>query len=150
MQEFLENGVSKLCDGSVKEKKEKKEKSEKEPRKCPNCFHLHDPSPVCPKCGFTYKVKTDIRHEAGELAKLNGSVAKASTLFEELAHYAQTRGKDHEQAQKFCSAMYKNIVGVWPNKKYADVTPIVPTIETINKIKHQQIRFAKSKFKRKV
>jgi DNA repair protein RadD len=149
MQEFLENGVSKLCDGTTKENKEKKEKEEKEPRKCPNCFHLHDPAPACPKCGFTYKVKTDIRHEAGELQKLNGSVAKTSTLFEELAYYAHSKGKDAEQAQKFCSAMYKNIVGVWPNKKYAEVTPIVPTIETVNKIKHQQIRFAKSKFKRK-
>jgi len=151
MQEFLENGVSELCDGKPKEKKDKKEKAEKEPRKCPNCFHLHDPAPACPKCGFTYKVKTDIRHEAGELQKLNGSVAKASTLFEELAYYAKvTKGKSPEDSQKYAQAMYKNIVGVWSNKKVSEITPIVPTIETINKIKHQNIRFAKSKFKRKM
>jgi superfamily II DNA or RNA helicase len=150
MHEFLENGVSELCDGSIKEKKDKKEKAEKEPRKCPNCFNLHDPAPACPKCGFVHKIKTDIRHEAGELQKLNGSVAKASTLFEELAYYAKvTKGKSPEDSQKYAQAMYKNIVGVWSNKKVSEITPIVPTIETINKIKHQNIRFAKSKFKRK-
>lgn len=146
MQEFLENGVSKLCDGKPKDKKEKKEKPEKEPKKCPNCFHLHDPSPVCPKCGFVYKIKTDIRHEAGELHKLNGSVAKASTLFEELAHYAlHARKKEPEDARKYALAMYKNIVGVWPTKKFNEITPITPTIETINKIKHQNIRRAKAR-----
>ena len=146
MQEFLENGVSELCDGKPKDKKEKKEKAEKEPKKCPNCFHLHDPAPLCPKCGFVYKIKTDIRHEAGELHKLNGSVAKESTLFEELAHYAlHARKKEPEDARKYALAMYKNIVGVWPKKKFNEITPVVPTIETINKIKHQNIRRAKAR-----
>lgn len=146
MQEFLENGVSELCDGKPKDKKEKKEKAEKEPKKCPNCFHLHDPAPLCPKCGFVYKIKTDIRHEAGELHKLNGSVAKESTLFEELAHYAlNARQKEPEDARKYALAMYKNIVGVWPKKKFNEITPVVPTIETINKIKHQNIRRAKAR-----
>lgn len=146
MQQFLEHGVSELCDGKPKEKKEKKEKAEKEPKKCPNCFHLHDPAPMCPKCGFTYKIKTDIRHEAGELHKLNGSVAKESTLFEELAHYAlNARGKPPEEARKYALAMYKNIVGVWPKKKFNEITPIAPTIETVNKIKHQNIRRAKAR-----
>lgn len=146
MQEFLEHGVSELCDGKPKDKKEKKEKAEKEPKKCPNCFHLHDPAPLCPKCGFVYKLKTDIRHEAGELHKLNGSVAKESTLFEELAHYAlNARQKEPEEARKYALAMYKNIVGVWPKKKFNEITPVVPTIETINKIKHQNIRRAKAR-----
>lgn len=146
MQQFLEHGVSELCDGKPKEKKEKKEKAEKEPKKCPNCFHLHDPAPMCPKCGFVYKIKTDIRHEAGELHKLNGSVAKESTLFEELAHYAlNARGKPPEEARKYALAMYKNIVGVWPKKKFNEITPIAPTIETVNKIKHQNIRRAKAR-----
>lgn len=146
MQEFLEHGVSDLCDGKPKDKKEKKEKAEKEPKKCPNCFHLHDPAPLCPKCGFVYKIKTDIRHEAGELHKLNGSVAKESTLFEELAHYAlHARNKPPEEARKYALAMYKNIVGVWPKKKFNEITPVTPTIETINKIKHQNIRRAKAR-----
>ena len=144
MHTFLEHGVDTLCDGSPKEKKEKKD-DKKEPRKCPNCHHLHNPSPACPMCGFTYKVKSEIRHEAGELTKL-GSKVKSSTLFEELAYYALvTRKKEPAAAQKWIQAMHKGMTGQWSNRKITDATPIVPTIETINKIKHQNIKWSKAR-----
>ena len=143
MQQFLEYGVDTLCDGKPKEKKEKKE-TKKEPRKCPSCHHLHNPAPACPMCGFTYKIKSEIRHEAGELTKLGKQ--RSSTLYEELAYYALvTRKKDPVQAQKWIQAMHKGMTGVWSNRKITDATPIVPTIETINKIKHQNIRWAKGR-----
>lgn len=71
MHIFLEHGVDTLCDGKPKEKEKKEKKEEiKKPHKCPSCHHLHKPSPTCPMCGFIYKVKSEIRHEAGELKKL--------------------------------------------------------------------------------
>lgn len=144
MHQFLEHGVDTLCDGKTKEKKEKKDEK-KEPKKCPNCHHLHNPAPACPMCGFTYKVKSEIRHEAGELTKL-GSKLRSNTLFEELAYYALvTRKKDPVQAQKWIQAMHKGMTGQWSNRKITDATPIVPTIETINKIKHINIKWAKAR-----
>lgn len=144
MHQFLEYGVDTLCDGKTKEKKEKKDEK-KEPRKCPNCHHLHNPAPACPMCGFTYKIKSEIRHEAGELSKL-GERTRSNTLFEELAYYALvTRKKDPVAAQKWIQAMSKGITGQWSNKRITDVTPIVPTIETVNKIKHQNIKWAKGR-----
>lgn len=145
MHQFLEHGVDTLCDGKPKEKKEKKE-TKKEPRKCPSCHHLHNPAPACPMCGFTYKIKSEIRHEAGELTKLGKQ--RSSTLYEELAYYALvTRKKDPVQAQKWCQAMHKGMTGVWATKKLTDVIPVVPTIETVNKIKHQNIKWAKGRRK---
>jgi superfamily II DNA or RNA helicase len=143
MHRFLEHGVDNLCDGTVKKKKEKKD-DKKEPRKCPNCHHLHNPAPACPMCGFTYKIKSEIRHEAGELTKLGKKAS--NSLFEELAYYAVvTRKKDPLAAQKWCQAMHKGMTGVWSNKKIADAKLVVPTMETVNKIKHQNIKWARSR-----
>ena len=143
--DFFENGIHELCDGKPKEKKEKKE-TKKEPRKCPSCHHLHNPAPACPMCGFTYKIKSEIRHEAGELTKLGKQ--RSSTLYEELAYYALvTRKKDPVQAQKWCQAMHKGMTGVWATKKLTDITPVIPTIETMNKVKNLQIRWAKGRRK---
>lgn len=145
MHTFLEYGVDTLCDGKPKEKKEKKD-AKKEPRKCPSCHHLHNPAPACPMCGFTYKIKSEIRHEAGELTKLGKQ--RSSTLYEELAYYALvTRKKDPVQAQKWCQAIHKSLTGVWATKKLTDITPVVPTIETLNKVKHTQIKWAKGRRK---
>lgn len=141
--DFFENGIHELCDGKPKEKKEKKD-AKKEPRKCPSCHHLHNPAPACPMCGFTYKIKSEIRHEAGELTKLGKQ--RSSTLYEELAYYALvTRKKDPVQAQKWCQAIHKSLTGVWATKKLTDITPVVPTIETLNKVKHTQIKWAKGR-----
>lgn len=143
MHHFLEHGVDNLCDGTVKKKKEKKD-DKKEPRKCPNCYHLHNPAPACPMCGFTYKYKSEIRHEAGELTKLGKK--PSTSLFEELAYYATiTRKKEPIAAQKWCQAMHKSMTGTWSNKKIADTKLIVPTMETVNKIKHQNIKWAKAR-----
>ena len=143
MHHFLEHGVDNLCDGTVKKNKEKKD-DKKEPRKCPNCHHLHNPAPACPMCGFTYKYKSEIRHEAGELTKLGKKAS--SSLFEELAYYAVvTRKKEPLAAQKWCQAMHKSMTGTWSTKKIADVKLSVPTMETVNKIKHQNIKWAKAR-----
>ena len=146
MHEFLEHGIDTLCDGKPKDKEKKEKKdAEKQPRKCPSCHHLHNPAPTCPMCGFTYKVKSEIRHEAGELKKL-GEKTRSNTLFEELAYYALvTRKKDPVAAQKWAMAMNKGITGVWSNKKVTEVNQVIPTIETMNKVKNLQIRWAKGK-----
>ncbi len=40
-------------------------------KQCPTCFCAHEPAPICPNCGHTYKVKgRQLREEEGELQEL--------------------------------------------------------------------------------
>lgn len=67
-------------------------------------------------------------------------------MFEELAYYALvTRKKDPVAAQKWIQAMHKGMTGTWTNKKITEAKMIVPTIETVNKIKHQNIKWARGR-----
>lgn len=142
MNDFFENGIHELDMGIKKPKEEKKlEKKDKKPVKCPKCFHVHNPMPFCPSCGHKYEKKNEVEVFDGELKEL-GSPIK-STLFEELYHYAiNKKGKDLDSAQKWVQAMHKSITGSFSKKRVDIVDPKKPEIETINKIKHQQIKYA--------
>ena len=75
MQEFFEEGCSELDDGKRKDKKKPQEKPERQPVKCPKCFAVHLPSPMCHACGYEYpKKRATVAHIAGELAELTGTV----------------------------------------------------------------------------
>jgi hypothetical protein len=147
VNDFFENGIHELDMGKKKKKEDKKlEKKEKEPVKCPKCFHVHKPLPFCPSCGFKYQKKSQVEVLAGTLKEIGSPVR--STLFEELFHYAiNVKGKDLPNAQKWVQAMHKNITGSFSNKRVDSVNPKKPETDTINKIRHQQIKFAMSKKK---
>jgi superfamily II DNA or RNA helicase len=53
-------------------RKKKSQSESAEPvRTCPECFAAHRPTPVCPKCGHVYKVKSRaLEVEEGDLKKL--------------------------------------------------------------------------------
>jgi superfamily II DNA or RNA helicase len=140
MQEFFENGASTLDDGKHREKK-KKEKKESEAVKCPKCFSVHKPAPVCPNCGFAYPKKSNVVHEAGELVALAGSGASKGDkqdVYSQLLHIVTERGyKDGWAAHKF-----KERFGVWP-RGLEDV-PKPPTQPILNWIRSRQIAYSKS------
>lgn len=46
-------------------------------RQCPECFMVHRPSPLCPKCGFSYPVQDrKLEHVDGELIEITERIAK--------------------------------------------------------------------------
>ena len=89
-------------DGEVKTNKKNKQEKTLKLKQCESCYHIHEPAPECPECGFKYEVKTrNIVHKDGELVEikeqeiqqkldLKKEVAKARTL-EELQRIANQR-----------------------------------------------------------
>lgn len=65
-------------DGRVKKKGKKKAADEKtlDVSQCPKCYIVHEPAPVCPKCGHVYEVKVrNLEQVDGELIKVTPEMA---------------------------------------------------------------------------
>lgn len=146
-EEFFDFGVSELDDGKTKEKKKPKEKPEAEPIKCPHCRTLHKPAPFCPSCGHEYPKRQSVQHVPGTLKELiAGGHQRELTrdLWPQIAGYCLER-REGDAARKQALAIYKDITGDWPRMKWENTTPVEPTSEVRNKIRSQQIRFAKGR-----
>jgi superfamily II DNA or RNA helicase len=144
--DLFENGVTELDDGKKKEKK-KKEKGEIEPMKCPECRALHSPSPVCPWCGHQYPKRESVRHVAGTLKELiAGGQRKELTqqLWPMVCGYVRERKTD-DAGRRQALAIFHEITGVWPTTDWAATPSAMPSSEVRNKIRANQIRFAKSR-----
>lgn len=112
------------------------------PKICPKCQFL---KPVgvrsCPQCGFSPMVQSEVETETGELVKLakpKFTTADKERLFAELKSLAVTRGWSKGRL----SHVFRDIIGVWPNA-YMRATPRTPTEDTLRKVQHLAIRFAK-------
>jgi len=142
MQDFFENGAAELDDGKHRDKK-KAEKSERKPIKCPQCFAVHAPAPMCPHCGFVHPKRSDVVHEAGELIALaKGPTAtkeEKQEVYAQLRHIAIDRGyKEGWAAHKF-----KERFGIWP--RGLDDIEKPPTQLLMNWVRSRQIAYAKAK-----
>lgn len=143
MVHFFENGVVELDDGKPKPKKTAKEGAAPEPFKCPKCAHVHPPRQTCPHCGHTYPRRNTIEHLPGKLVALgSGSITSVEGLqqdvYSQLLYVAQQRGwKDGAASHRF-----KALFGRWPDGLKRE--PRVPTQKTLNWIRSEQIRWAKS------
>ncbi len=143
---FFDFGIEKLDDGTKKEKK-KAEKKELEPMKCPSCRALHKPMPVCPVCGHEYPARAAVQHVPGTLKELiAGGHQKELTrdLWPQVAGYVMER-REGEAARKQALAIYKDITGGWPKATWEQTVPVPPSNEVRNRIRAQQIRFAKGR-----
>jgi len=141
---FFDFGIEALDDGKTKPKKPA-EKKEAEPMKCPQCRTLHKPAPACPSCGHEYPRKAAIAHVPGTLKELiAGGHHKELTrdLWPQVAGYVLER-REGEAARKQALAIYKDITGGWPKVTWEATKPVEPSNEVRNKIRAQQIRFAK-------
>ena len=77
-------------------------------RSCPQCFAMHRPSPVCPKCGHVYKVASRrIEQVDGELVQISRadetqvSTSDWGRQFQVLTGVARKRGYQHPEKWAF-------------------------------------------------
>lgn len=140
------DGVDALDDGAEKAKPEPTDK-QKEAAKCPKCGALwpHN-SDTCAHCGMVRVRKNDVVSIAGELQELDGRSEKKEkftseykeSFYQGLLGYAKQKGyKDGWAFHK-----YMDKFGIQPHwKKQVSF----PTVEVLNWITSQNIRFAKRK-----
>lgn len=149
-ESFFDTGIQELDDGKKKEKSKPKEKPEAEPVKCGNCGHVHRPMPFCPNCGHEYPKRAAVQHVPGTLKELiAGGYTKELTreLWPQVCGYVLER-REGEAAKKQALAIYRGMTGEFPKGAWFDSTiPREPTAEVRNRIRAEQIRFAKSREK---
>lgn len=134
-----------LDDGKPKATgKQQAERRESLPKACPSCSFMR-PAGVhaCPKCGFAPERRSDVETVDGQLVKLERKRpatkdAKQHT-YSQLLFIEQKRGYRHGWAAN----QYRSIFDVWP-RGLKEVTA-TPTQEVLNKVRSNQIAFAKRK-----
>lgn len=145
--EFFEAGCTELDDGKKKDKPKNAEKPELEPVKCPKCGSLHPPRPACPVCGHEYPKKAAVEHVPGTLKELvatgNQSLMRRHLWPQVVSVVLEQVHGDMERAQKRAQAIYYELTGEFARARVETTTPEPATTEVRNKIKANQIRFAK-------
>lgn len=155
--DVFQHGVESLDDGKL-DAKVRKEKTEKEKAEiaCSSCGYMFK-GRVCPACG------TERRSKMSEVLNISGVMEEFGTVkpkdwmsdkrlvWWEIVQISKDRKRgDLAAAERFAKAQYKNLTGSWPNWKFHDAMPVEPRLVTVNKIKSQVIKYAKSKFRRLV
>lgn len=143
---FFDHGAGELDDGKKRERKAVTPK-EREPVKCPVCRALHAPAPACPCCGHQYPRKAAVLHLAGSLKELIASGAKhtlSRDVWPQVCAYVRQR-REGEAARKQALAIYHEMTGTWPVQRYEETPSLGPFPEVLNRIRAQQIRYAKGR-----
>lgn len=143
-EHFFDFGVAELDDGKKKEKKNA-EKKEAEPVKCPHCRAVHRPAPSCPVCGHEYPKRQTVQHVPGTLKELiAGGYHRELTkeLWPQVVGYVLER-REGDAARRQALAIFKDMTGEFPRMHWEQTQPIEPSLEVRNRIRSQQIRFAK-------
>ena len=143
-------------DNGQNEKPDTAEREERLPMECSKCQFLK-PAGMheCPSCGFKAEPRTAAQTEGGELEELDRltksqkknnkdyTPEQKSAFYGELKFYADKKGYKPGYADQ----KYKSRFGCWPNK-YKDAQLREPGADTLNYIKHLNIKAAKSKWRR--
>lgn len=140
MNAFFDEGATQLDDGKPK-KSAKADRKGPKPKKCPKCAHIHAPRPMCPMCGFEYPRRSNVEHEAGELAELGEGAA--ATIDVRRSFYAEllTLAEARDYKQGWAAHKYRERFGMWP--RLGDVEPAPVSRATHNWVKSRQIAWAK-------
>lgn len=133
-----------LDDGKPKAagKQDKSERRESLPKPCPSCSFMR-PAGVhaCPKCGFAPERRSDVETVDGQLVKQERKkpVTKDAKqhVFSQLLFIERKRGYRHGWAAN----QYRSMFDVWPRGLNEVVA--TPTQEVLNKVRANQIAFAK-------
>lgn len=126
---------------------EKQKPKEALPKKCANCHHMKPPrTPICPKCGFQSTHREEVETEEGDLvlmskSKVKATIADKQRMYSELLAIKIARG----YSDGWLSHKYRAKFGVWPRGMVHCAAE--PSRETLDWVKSQQIRFAKSREK---
>lgn len=151
-EEFFDNGLAELDDGKPKDKKRAEKKPEAEPVKCPSCRHVHRPMPFCPACGQEYPKRRAVQHVAGTLKEMIASGDQAlmrAKLWPQVCWIVanERRPIDDAHAQKIAQGIFASITGKTVMARFENTTPLPPSIELRNKVKADQIRWARGQAK---
>jgi len=146
---FLTDEVEWSLDG--KEKAWKKVKKEKEEKKiqCRVCNFVFEGKNECPECGSPIKTFGKvIECVDAELKEVNEPKEKYSMLDKRLywgmiKYWVAEKGK----SEKMAYAKYKTRFGVWPDHSIRNCDPIPPDQKFLNLMKHDTIKYIKSKQK---
>ena len=154
--EVFANGVKELEGGKL-DAKVRKEPTEKEKSeiKCTACGYMFR-GRVCPSCGTERRSTSNVLNMAGQMVEFGGErkpdwMADKKLLWWEIVQISKDRkGRDLAAAERFAKAQFKNLTGDWPKYKFQDALFVEPRMVTQNKIKQQVIKYAKSKFGRRL
>lgn len=137
-----------LCDGTTRASETRKKAEPPKPKECPKCKFMKAPKVrKCPKCEFEPVRQNDIEHEDGQLVKVNRKAVRKEEkqqFYSEILAIKLQRG----YSDGWASNQYRNKFGVWPRELKRVVAE--PSFETLQYVKSQMIRFAKSKEKAEV
>lgn len=140
--------------------KVKNERLKKEPHPvtCMECFTVYTGMEYCPGCGCkpTQQSKS-VMMEEGRLYEVKRQAEKeelekvlnqpSEHTMEQKAHFygqLKTIASRHGYRQGWIAHKYKERYGVWPNHPSIKQAPMLePTDDTLNFIRHTQIRYAK-------
>jgi hypothetical protein len=138
------------------EKKDKKELENKEPPKqkeCPQCHFLKPANTtICPSCGYEAKIVNKTHEKDGELVELKKDAPKKSAdnfpdrreAYAMLLWYAMNKTKNKKPG--FAYHMFHRLFGSYPS--YGNVTPVETNDNMKRWIVHNNIRSAKSKWRK--
>jgi len=131
----------------------KSEREASKPKECPKCNYLKAAGVhVCPMCGFAPERQSEIEPEEGELQELSkhkrklnreASREEKADFYGGLKWYGRSKG----YKPGWAANQYREKFGVWPND-YKDSPVVEPNESVRGWIRHQQIKFAKSKAKK--
>ena len=136
----------------VSSKRKEKEKKEKLPSECVSCHYMKDAGVlVCPVCGFRAMTGENVEaDETRELSALKKTKEKKLTKEDKQQFYSELKGYQAQRklaikpiSDGAISWIYKNKTGVFPRGLHDMIKQ--PSPETLNYIKHRQIKFAKSR-----
>lgn len=147
----LRNGLptdelpAELDDGNIDRNldRKKREKTEPAPKACSSCGFV-SVKHCCPRCGFAPEARQDVEVIDGELYEIQSgdtnkfTPARLQSLYSELLGYAIHRGYAHGWAYHKC----REFAGKAP-RNTRSIQPQAPSLETMNIIKHLNIRAAK-------
>jgi DNA repair protein RadD len=131
---------------------EAKEKEIPLPKPCPECaFLMPAKSRDCPNCGLHIARISEIVEEDGELVEITAGERKKkpkepASMEKKRAWYAQLLwiAEERHYSPGFAAHKYKSKFGVWPNE-FKGTTAQVPSVVVRQWVKHEQIKWAKSR-----
>lgn len=151
---FVDDDFKWTLEGVHKAERDSESKAkEKTTLTCPGCARLIDPAPTCPECGHEMhsESKRAIEAKEAELQEIernerakNGrewSMDDKRKFLSELLGYCYKKGKK----EGFAVYSYEDRIGEKPWDFWHSVLPAEPSEETMNWIRHRNIKYGKKK-----
>jgi superfamily II DNA or RNA helicase len=131
-----------LDDGTPRKSTGEQKSAEKLPAVCQSCSYMKPIGVhICPVCGFAPEKRSDVTVKDGTLVRMKRDKPKVAkqAFYSQLLAIAESLG----YRQGWVDHKYRAYFGVWP-RSLEDVA-VEPTDDVLRFVKHQQIRYVKSR-----